>query len=156
LLIITISSADPHHLLHIVLVAAIVTIALQVGYLSGGFISTGGVGISRSGSELILPLLVSVTAIVLTTVTLSIIDGVLGTRHLVMGYLLPATLIAIYYGSTFAVFTSFASGITAAYVLLPPKFSFRIDNYLDVAELGFFILLALVATKAVGAFAHRR
>jgi hypothetical protein len=45
-----------------------------------------------------------------------------------LGYLLPIIFVAIYFGSTVAVLTSVASGLAAAYFLLPPKFSFYVDD----------------------------
>ena len=70
-----------------------------------------------------------------------------------LGYLLPTILVAIYYGSNVAVFTSFASGLAAAYFLFPPKLSFYITDITHVAELGFFLLLASIASKAVSVLA---
>ena len=55
----------------------------------------------------------------------------------------------MHYGSTLAVLTSFASGLIAAYFFFPPKLSFYIADPLNVAELGFFLLLAVIASKAV-------
>lgn len=136
--------------------AALVTVALQAGYLSGGLLSARTAGYSTHGSNFVFPLLVSLAAIIATTVALSVIDTLLNAKHLVMGYLLPATVVAIYYGSSFAIVTSFAGGIMAAYFLLPPKFSFQIADTLNVAELGFFMLLALIASRAVAAIAHDR
>jgi K+-sensing histidine kinase KdpD len=51
------------------------------------------------------------------------------------------------------VLTSFGSGLTAAYFLLPPKFSFYVDDPVHVAELGFTIMLAAIASKVVAALA---
>jgi K+-sensing histidine kinase KdpD len=82
------------------------------------------------------------------------IDSHLPAEHLILGYLFPTILIAIYYGSSVAVFTSFASGIAAAYFLFPPKFSFYIADITNVAELGFFLLLASIASKAVSVLAE--
>jgi K+-sensing histidine kinase KdpD len=76
-----------------------------------------------------------------------------------LGYLLPTILVAIHFGSTLAVLTSFAGGLSAAYFLLPPKFSFYVDDLVHIAELGFTILLAVIASKVVGALAsdsHRQ
>ena len=99
--------------------------------------------------EFIAPVVVSLAAVLLTTVALFILDSYLAAEHLVLGYLLPTVLIAIYYGSTTAVLASFASGLAAAYVLFPPKFSFYVANPLHIAELGFFMLLAVIASKAI-------
>jgi K+-sensing histidine kinase KdpD len=86
-------------------------------------------------------------------------DRIVTTAHLMLGYLLPTILVAIYFGSTLAVLTSFAGGLSAAYFLLPPKFSFYIDDPVHIAELGFTILLAVIASKVVSALAsdsHRQ
>jgi K+-sensing histidine kinase KdpD len=99
--------------------------------------------------EFIAPVVASLAAVLLTTVILFMIDSYLAPQHLVLGYLLPTVIIAIYYGSTFAVLTSFASGLAAAYILFPPKFSFYVASPLHLAELGFFMLLAAIASKAV-------
>jgi K+-sensing histidine kinase KdpD len=95
------------------------------------------------------PAVICVAAVAVTSVVLYAINSYLAAQHLVLGYLLPTILIAVYYGSTFAVFTSFASGLAAAYVLFPPTFSFYIADSMHVAELGFFLLLASIASKAV-------
>jgi len=99
--------------------------------------------------ELATPVLVAFAAVLLTTFVLLAIDTYLAPDHLVLGYLLPTVVIAMHYGSTFAVVTSFASGLAAAYFLFPPKLSFYINDPLHVAELGFFLLLAVIASKAV-------
>jgi K+-sensing histidine kinase KdpD len=100
--------------------------------------------------ELITPVVVSFAAILLTTLVLFMIDSYLATEHLVLFYLLPTIFIAIYFGSTIAVLTSFASGLAAAYFLLPPQFSFYIADRLHMVELGFTILLAVIASKVIG------
>ena len=95
------------------------------------------------------PVLIAFAAILLTTFALLAIDSYLGPDHLVIGYLVPTVVIAMHYGSTLAVVTSFAGGLAAAYFLFPPKLSFYIGDPLNVAELGFFLLLAVIASKAV-------
>ena len=101
-----------------------------------------------------LPLAVCASAVALTTAVLSIADPVLGTKHLLMGYLLPVTVIAIYFGALSAALASVASAIAAAFFLLPPQTSFEIADFLDVGALGFFTLLALIASKTVAAIQH--
>ena len=103
--------------------------------------------------NLIGPAVVCFVAVLVTTLLISIIDSVVPTEHLMLGYLLPIIFVAIYFGSTTAVLTSFASGLAAAYVLVPPKFSFYIDDPVHTAELGFTIVLAAIASKVVGALA---
>src|SRR5262249_177833 len=56
---------------------------------------------------------------------------------------------AMHYGSTVGVLTSFTSALAAAYFCFPPKFGFFISDPLNVAELGFFLLLAVIASKTV-------
>jgi K+-sensing histidine kinase KdpD len=63
----------------------------------------------------------------------------------VLAYLLPIVFVAIFFGVVAAVLTAFASGLVALYVLLPPLFSFYIDDPLDIAELGFMVVLAILA-----------
>jgi K+-sensing histidine kinase KdpD len=62
-------------------------------------------------------------------------------------------VIAMHYGSPLAVLTSFASSVAAAYFLFPPKFSFYVSAPEHVAELGLFLVLAVIASKAVAALA---
>jgi K+-sensing histidine kinase KdpD len=104
--------------------------------------------------ELIGPVVICFAAVLVTTLLLSTIDSFVPTEHLMLGYLLPIIFVAIYFGSTLAVLTSFASGLTAAYFLLPPKFSFYIDDPVHIAELGFTIVLAVIASKVVGILAY--
>ena len=84
------------------------------------------------------PILVAFAAVLLTTLVLLAVDSYLAPDHLVLGYLLPTVVIAMHYGSTLAVITSFAGGIAATYFLFPPKLSFFIADPLRVGELGFF------------------
>jgi K+-sensing histidine kinase KdpD len=93
--------------------------------------------------------LVAFAAVLLTTFVLLAIDAYLGPDHLVIAYLLPTIVIAMHYGSTLAVVTSFVGGLAAAYFLFPPKLSFYVSDPFNVAELGFFLLLAVIASKAV-------
>ena len=104
--------------------------------------------------ELISPVVICFAAVLLATLVLSTIDSFVPTEHLMLGYLLPIIFVAIYFGSTLAVLTSFASGLAAAYFLLPPKFSFYVDDPVHIAELGFTIVLAVIASKVVGALAY--
>ena len=110
----------------------------------------------HQGSGYIFQSLVCLALIGLTTLALLVIDDLLSVKHLVMGYLMPAMIIAIFYGSSFAAITSLAGGILATYFLLPPKFSFRLVDTLAIAELGFFLLLALIASKAAAVVARDR
>ena len=100
--------------------------------------------------ELIGPVGVCFAAVIGTTLLLSTIDSFVPTEHPMLGYLLPIIFVAIYFGSSLAVLTSFASGLAAAYFLLPPKFSFYVDDPVHIAELGFTFVLAVIASKVVG------
>jgi len=102
----------------------------------------------------VLPIVVAFSAIFLTTIVLLAVDSFLGPKALVFVYLLPTVAMALHYGSTVAVLTSFASGLAAAYFFFPPKFSFYIADPLNVAQLGFFLLLAVIASKAVEVVAN--
>jgi K+-sensing histidine kinase KdpD len=104
--------------------------------------------------ESIGPVVICLAAVLLTSLGLVTIDSYLPNEHLMLGYLLPTIFVAIYFGSTVAVLTSFAGGFAAAYFLLPPKFSFYIADPVHVAELGFTVLLAVIASKAVGVLAY--
>ena len=104
--------------------------------------------------ELIGPVVMCFAAVLVTTLLLSTIDSIVPTEHLMLGYLLPTIFVAIYFGSTIAVLTSFASGLAAAYFLLPPKVSFYIDDPVHIAELGFTIVLAVIASKVVGVLSY--
>ena len=96
------------------------------------------------------PVLVAFSAILLTTVVLLAVDSFIDAETLTWIYLLPTIVMAMHYGSTVGVLTSFASALAAGYFCFPPKFSFFISDPLNVAELGFFLLLAVIASKAVG------
>src|SRR5262249_23866846 len=95
------------------------------------------------------PVPVAFSAIILASVVLLAVDSFINTEALAFIYLLPVIVMAMHYGSTFGVLTSFASALAAAYFCFPPKFSFFISDPLNVAELGFFLLLAVIASKAV-------
>jgi len=99
-------------------------------------------------------IIASAAAVGITTLALVVIDRFLVVDHLVVAYLLPAAIIAVYFGSTLAFLASLASGLLAAFFLFPPKLSLYIANPVHIAELGFFMLLALIASKAVAVVAY--
>lgn len=96
----------------------------------------------------------SLGAVSLTTAILVAVDKGAELEHLEIAYLFPTALIAVVYGSNFAFLTSCASAITAAYFLFPPKFTLHIANPLHIAELGFFMVVALIAGKIVSLLTH--
>jgi K+-sensing histidine kinase KdpD len=112
--------------------------------------------IHRRGAvtQQIAPILAAFSAVALATAVLFVIESYLDAQHLVIAYLFPTTLIAIRYGSSIAFLTSFASGIAGAYFLFPPKFSLYVVDPLHLAELGFFMMLALIASKTVSLLAQ--
>jgi len=105
--------------------------------------------------EIIPPVMMSFAVVLLATAILVTIDSYLAAPHLVLGYLLPTIIIVICYSSTFALLTSFTSALAATYFLFPPKFSFYVADLKHVAELGFFLMLASFASKAVARPARR-
>ena len=104
----------------------------------------------------IKPLLGSLIAVAVTTGVLLIVDAELKPRQIILAYLLPVTLVAIQYGSMVAFFAAAISGGAAAYFFLPPKYSFYIDDPLHAAELGLFMLLAVLAAKVTALLMHDR
>jgi two-component system, OmpR family, sensor histidine kinase KdpD len=102
-------------------------------------------------SRPVLSVLLAFSAVLLTTVVLLVADAFVGADETTLAfiYLLPVVVMALHYGSTIGVMTSFGSALAAAYFFFPPKFSFFLADRLHVAELGFFLLLAFVASKAI-------
>jgi K+-sensing histidine kinase KdpD len=101
----------------------------------------------------IVPVAVSLAAILWTTMVLTAVQSNFvadDPEGLALAYLLPTIFIAVFFGSSFAVASSFASGLAAAYFIYPPKFSLFIADPRHIAELGFILLLAVTASKAVG------
>ena len=90
------------------------------------------IGGAAQESRILQPVSSLLSAVLLTTVVLLAVDS-----------FLDAEALAFVYGSTVAVLTSFASALAAAY------FFFPFSDPLNVAELGFFLLLAAVASKAI-------
>jgi K+-sensing histidine kinase KdpD len=68
---------------------------------------------------------------------------------LALAYLLSTRFIAVFFGSTIAVVSSFASGLAASYFIYPPQFSVLIDDPEHIAKLGSIIALAITTSKAV-------
>jgi K+-sensing histidine kinase KdpD len=100
------------------------------------------------------PITMSLGAVSLTTAILVAVDNGAELEHLEIAYLFPTALVAVLFGSNFAFLTSSASALTAAYFLFPPKFSLYIANPLHIVELGFFVVVALIAGKIVSLLTH--
>ena len=101
----------------------------------------------------ITPITGSVALLALTTAILWLIEAKLQQDHLIFIYLVPTALIAIRYGSVSAMAVTIASTFAAAFLIYPPRFSFMVDNLLDLMELVLFCLLALLASQVVSGFA---
>ena len=95
------------------------------------------------------PIAVPLVLLAITTAVLFVLDIYLDPEHMIFGYLVPTTLIAIGYGSTAAMLTTIGGVICAAYFLYPPTFSLYIADPLHVTELVFFTLLALAASQVI-------
>jgi K+-sensing histidine kinase KdpD len=105
---------------------------------------------------LIRPIVLSLAAILLTSLVVAEAYSHAKALHirdpedLALAYLLPTIFIAVVFGSTLAVAASFGGGLAAAYLIYPPQASIWVDDANHVAELGFILLLAITASKAVG------
>ena len=105
---------------------------------------------------LIRPIVLSLAAILLTSLVVAEAYSHAKALHirdpedLALAYLLPTIFIAVVFGSTLAVAASFGGGLAAAYLIYPPQASIWIDDPNHVAELGFILVLAITASKAVG------
>jgi two-component system sensor histidine kinase KdpD len=99
------------------------------------------------------PVLVAAALVALTTGILLSVYLALQPQHLIFGYLIPITIVAVRYGSGPAIMTAIASDICAAYFLYPPDFSIYIADPLQMAELSFFSLLVLATSQFIGGFA---
>jgi K+-sensing histidine kinase KdpD len=101
----------------------------------------------------VTPVSASLALVALTTLLL----GVFGVRpapdHLIFIYFTPTAFIAIRYGSVPATLTTMASALAGAYFLYAPRHSFMIAGGLDLLELTFFGLLAMLASQVVSGFA---
>lgn len=71
-------------------------------------------------------------------------DGIL---HPVFFYLLPIALLAILFGSLPALLCASAATACAAYFLYDPVYSFYVTSRLEIGDLCFFVVLALIGVK---------
>src|SRR5262245_807753 len=84
-----------------------------------------------SGRDLIAPILLSIAAILLTSLLIHKAHAhltALQIRHdaedLALAYILPTIFITVLFGSNIGVLTALVSGLAAAYFVYPPEFSF--------------------------------
>ncbi|HEY6257317.1 MAG TPA: DUF4118 domain-containing protein [Xanthobacteraceae bacterium] len=108
---------------------------------------------SEIAKRWVAPVLVASALVALTTAILLGVYLVVQPEHLIFGYLVPITFVAVRYGSVPAIVTTIASDLCAAYFLYPPDFSLYIADPLQVAELSFFSLLVLATSQFIGGFA---
>lgn len=102
------------------------------------------------------PVTVSLMLVAVTTLVLWLIDAQLKQEHVIFIYFAPAAWIAIRYGSVAAMCATIASTLAAAYFLYSPRLSFLVDSPLEVLELVFFGMLAVLASRVVAGFASDR
>ena len=102
----------------------------------------------------VTPITASVALLALTTGFLWTIDVSLQQDHLIFIYFVPTALIAIRYGSISAMCVTIASTFAAAYFFYAPRYSFKVENPLELCELILFSLLALLASQVVSGFAN--
>ena len=118
--------------------------------------STAGLDLVKSIPGFILLVALSLAAIGLTTLVIieahsnsTALRDWRDPEHLTLAYILPPIFVAVFFGSTAAVMTSFASALAAAYFIYPPQFSFLIYEPRHIAELGFVLALSVTGSKAV-------
>jgi K+-sensing histidine kinase KdpD len=109
---------------------------------------------TKPSTNLVGAIVICFGAVLLTTSVLWTIDHIRPTRHLLLGYLLLTIFVAILFGGILALLTAFACALTAAYFLLPPQFSFYIDDPVQMEKLVFTIMLAVVAVSGVAVLAR--
>jgi K+-sensing histidine kinase KdpD len=102
------------------------------------------------------PITASAVLLAATTLLLWAWDKPLPHDHLIYIYFVPTALIAIRYGSISAMWVTIGATIAGAYFLYAPRFSLAVDSQLDVLELIFFGMLALLASRVVSGFANDR
>ena len=111
---------------------------------------------TKPKTSLVKAVAICLAAVLLTTSVLWTIGHLIPTEHLVLGYLLLIIFIAIFFGGILAFLTTFACGLTAAYFLLPPTFSFYIEDPMYMKQLVLTMILSMIAVVAVDALARGR
>jgi two-component system sensor histidine kinase KdpD len=110
-------------------------------------------GMSEISKRWVGPVLVAAALVALTTGILLAIYLAWQAEHLIFGYLIPITFVAVRYGSAPAILTAILSDLCAAYFLYPPDYSIYVADPLQVAEISFFSLLVLATSRFIGGFA---
>jgi K+-sensing histidine kinase KdpD len=94
-----------------------------------------------------IPIAVSLAVVCLVTAALWYLKAAGDLRHPVFFYLLPIALLAILYGSVPALLCAGVATASAAYFLYDPLYSFEISNWLEIGDLLFFAVLAVIGVK---------
>jgi K+-sensing histidine kinase KdpD len=102
------------------------------------------------------PITASAGLLAVTTVLLWVWDRPLPHEHLIYIYFVPTALIAIRYGSVSAMLVTVGALFAAAFFFYAPRLSLAVESPLDVFELIFFSMLALLASQVVSGFANDR
>jgi Domain of unknown function (DUF4118) len=100
----------------------------------------------------IVPVTLSLALILLTSLVLveaRALNIWRDPEDLALVFIFPTIFIAVFFGSSVAVVSSFAGALAAAYFIYPPYDSILIDDPRHIAELGFFLLLAITGSKVV-------
>jgi K+-sensing histidine kinase KdpD len=103
-----------------------------------------------------IPVAVSLAVVCLVTAVLWYLKHAGdGLRHPVFFYLLPSALLAILYGALPALLCASAATACAAFFLYDPLYSFHVSNPLEIGDLAFFALLAVIGVKCTGELLRR-
>ncbi len=102
----------------------------------------------------IWPSLVSLMLVALTTVVLWYMDKWPNSDGIVFIYFVPTTFVALCYGNTAAMVATIMSCMFGAYFIQQPTFTFALTNSIDIWDLVFFGLLAMLASRVVAGFAN--
>ena len=112
-----------------------------------------GSGMTEFSKRWVGPAVIAAGLVAFTTTILLAMYLAWQSEHLIFGYLIPITYVAVRYGSVPAIVTALASDLCAAYFLYPPDFSMAISDPLQIAELSFFSILVVAASRFIGGFA---
>ena len=114
------------------------------------------------GLESFVPLkssMIGVSAVGLTTAALLVIDNHFThpqiVEHLAFAYMLPIAAVAMLFGSAAGTVATAVSALAAGFFFFSPKFSFWIDNPVQLAELFWLAVLGYVASRAAGGLLPR-
>ena len=113
--------------------------------------------------DLIAPILLSIAAVLFTSILLVEVHSNLTALHiwhdpedLAVAYILPTIFITVLFGSNIGVWSAFTSGLAAAYFVYPPQFSFAIGHPVHLVELGFLVALWVTASKSTAVLADEK